>query len=208
MTALATFGGAGLADRLDTWPIWSEPSGWGALALLGLAGAAWSLRRRPAPALPLLNLTLQPPAPQTLEGVLRFVGAAPLAWCARRGEWCLELEAGGPAGRFWRLDLRHVQWRQPVLTLAHAATFDDALTASRQLYVTRRPAAMNPVLREAACLLSCDFEFSLPGLQQRITALAEGGYALHDDGGCRALSPPAVDALLGEAGRVHCGGAG
>ncbi|MCI0754756.1 hypothetical protein [Teichococcus vastitatis] len=206
LPAVAVMASAGLGVHLGAFPELSTPSGWAVMALLGAAGSTWALWRRAARRPPALSLTLRPlPDPQTLDDVLHFISAAPLAWCARRGEWCLEIDASGPADLPWRLEVRHAQWREPSLSLARAASFDAALTASRRLYATRESAdaGTDLALREAARLLGCDMEFSLPGLQQRITALAEGGYALHDETGCRALSPPTVDALLDEAGRLH-----
>ena len=38
-----------------------------------------------------------------MEGVLHFATTAPLAWCARRGEWCLDLVRSGREDLPWRM---------------------------------------------------------------------------------------------------------
>ncbi|MFC3126162.1 hypothetical protein ACFOD4_13925 [Pseudoroseomonas globiformis] len=204
LPALAVLTSAGLGYRFGAMPELALPSGWTMLLLGGGGAAAWLLLRRPARALPTLRLELRSVPPRhSLQDVLRFVGSAPLAWSARRGEWSLDLDGNGPAELPWRLELRHPE--APSMPLARAATLEAVLNASRRLYATREAATPGaaPAHREAGQMLGCDLEFDLPSPRRCITALAEGGFALLDDTGYRALSPPTANALLGEAGRLH-----
>ncbi|MDJ0390346.1 hypothetical protein QMO56_19725 [Roseomonas sp. E05] len=202
---------AGLGVSLDAVPGLPAP-GWHSFAALaaGAAAAAWlgwrdrAMRRRFAALR--LRVEPQPMGPQTLEGVVRFASTAPLAWCARHGEWCLDLARTDAADLPWQLDLRRSSPSDTPMRLAQAATLDAVLTLSRRLFVGQTVSRSgDPALQEVAGLLDCDLEFVLPAPQGRITALAEGGYALHDASGSRALCAMAADALLGEASRIRSG---
>jgi len=205
LPALALLGLAGLGAGLGGMPPLAAPD-WQGLAPLaaGAGAAAWlwlrdrGLRRRFAALR--LQVNPLPQEVQTLDGVVRFASTAPLAWCARRGEWCLDLARTHSSDLPWRLDLRRVEPPEAPLPLAQAATLDAVLTLSRRLF-----SGHDPILQGAAELLECDLEFVLPAPQGRITALAEGGYALHDAAGSRALCATAADALLGEANGMSTG---
>ena len=137
------------------------------------------------------------PLGTTMEGVLRFATTAPLAWCARRGEWCLDLQRSGPAELPWRLNLRRADLPEEPVPLAQAATLDAVLHLSRRLFAQRALVrSHDSTLREAAALLECDMEFLLPAERSQMTALAEGGYALQDEKGYRAISAQLADTLL------------
>ncbi|WBV45552.1 hypothetical protein [Pseudoroseomonas cervicalis] len=208
----------GLAPRLD----------WGLAGGLGLAWAAgawmWWRSRQPGPSAG-LRLSLARPAPQdapaaqTMEGVLHFATTAPLAWCARRGEWCLDLVRSGREDLPWRMALRRADLPQEAVPLAEAATLDAVLQLSRRLFAqgglwggglsgamagpgaAPGQAGAARELREAAELLECDLEFSLPAGRSQMTALAEGGYALRDSTGLHPISAQLADRLLAQAPR-------
>ncbi|MXP65597.1 hypothetical protein E0493_19805 [Roseomonas sp. M0104] len=203
-SAAALLGMAGLGASLGAGPALPAP-GWHSLVGLaaGAAAAAWLGRRDHLMRRRFAALRLQveplPAAPQTLAGVVRFASTAPLAWCARQGEWCLDLARTEADDLPWQLDLRRAGPPDAPVRLAQAATLDAVLTLSRRLFTGQGMAqADDPALREAAGLLDCDLEFVLPAPQGRITALAEGGYALHDARGSHALCAVTANALLGE----------
>ena len=197
LSALALLSMAGLGAGLGGMPPFAAPDwqGWGGLvagaSAAALLGAYNRGMRRRFAALR-LQVNPLPQEAQTLEGVVHFASTAPLAWCARRGEWCLDLARTESPDLPWRLDLRRTDLREAPLPLAQAATLDAVLTLSRRLFSAH----------DAIELVECDLEFTLPAPQGRITALAEGGYALHDAAGSRALCAAAADALLGEGGRL------
>ncbi|HWL84034.1 MAG TPA: hypothetical protein VNR89_24010 [Roseomonas sp.] len=211
LPAATLLGMAGLGAGLGAGPV-LPALGWHSLAALaaGAAAAVWLGRRDRAMRRRFAALRLQveplPDGPQTLAGVVRFASTAPLAWCARQGEWCLDLARTEASDLPWRLDLRRASPPDAPMPLAQAATLDAVLTLSRRLFTGQGAAqASDPALREAAGLLDCDLEFVLPAPQGRITALAEGGYALHDASGSRALCAVAADTLLGETSRIRSG---
>ncbi|MFC7611570.1 hypothetical protein [Teichococcus aestuarii] len=54
--------------------------------------------------------------------------------------------------------------------------------------------------------LEGDLEFVLPVAQQRIMALAEGGYALRNAAAWRAISPQTADTMLAQGSPVPTSG--
>ncbi|WP_160000590.1 hypothetical protein [Roseomonas sp. 18066] len=193
---------AGLLPDMIDRPGWSL--GAGLVLAAGVGGWMWWRQRGQQRRLDALRLDLAAPAPPmaappgtTMEGVLRFATTAPLAWCARRGEWCLDLQRSGPADLPWRMNLRRADLPEEPVPLAQAATLDAVLHLSRRLFAQRALVrSSDATLREAAELLECDLEFLLPAAQSQMTALAEGGYALQDEKGCRAISAQLADTLL------------
>jgi hypothetical protein len=203
---------AGLLPGAVDRPGWSL--GAGLLLAAGCGGWMWWRQQRQQRRLDALRLDLLPPdapmpgsepgpvstpmpGPVTMEGVLRFATTAPLAWCARRGEWCLDLQRSGPADLPWRLNLRRADLPEEPVPLAQAATLDAVLHLSRRLFAQRALVRSGDrTLREAAELLECDLEFLLPAARSQMTALAEGGFALQDETGCRAISAQLADTLL------------
>lgn len=191
--AVAALAGAGLSAGAGALPPAAEAAlGGGPLALLG--GAALLLWRpwAPRPSAPLRLRTRRLPG-RAEEEALCFVSAAPGAWYARQGAWSLDLAHGGPADMPWQLDLRHdTGLERP---LARAATLDAVIALSRRLVMLEGGAEE----AAAARLLNGDLDFLLPLPGGRITALAEGGYALHDAAGCHPLPAPEADFLLCES---------
>lgn len=195
--------GASLAEGLGAMPALVDRPAWSLLGGLAIAGSLggwmwWRQQRlqRRFTGLRLAPLPPSEPPHTTLEGVLRFATTAPLEWCARRGEWCLDLARSGSPELPWRMNLRRADLPEEPVPLAQAATLDAVLHLSRRLFAQRALMRSGDAsLREAAELLECDLEFLLPARSQ-MTALAEGGYALQDEKGCRAISAQLADTLL------------
>lgn len=136
------------------------------------------------------------------EHVLRFEPAAPVSWAARQGAWCLQLARTGAGDMPWRLDLSHAGTAKEAaesLPLVCAATLDAVLTLARRLGQPGAGGWACDSASPAGALLERDLEFPLPHQPGRVTALAEGGYALHDAAGCSAISAETADRLLAEA---------
>lgn len=192
-------GGLGLAWAAGAW-MW-----WRSRQPLASAGLRLSLATPPAPG----HAAAQAPETQTMEGVLHFATTAPLAWCARRGEWCLDLVRSGREDLPWRMALRRADLPQEAVPLAEAATLDAVLQLSRRLFAqgglwggglaAGGPGGVGRELRQAADLLEGDLEFSLPAGRSQMTALAEGGYALRDSTGLHPISAQLADRLLAQA---------
>ncbi|MCQ4161701.1 hypothetical protein NON00_17440 [Roseomonas sp. GC11] len=196
--------GAGLMEGLTPPLDWAMAGG---LALAAGAAAWMAWRGRPG-RLGLGDLRLELNRPMdmapTMDGVLRFATTAPMSWCARRGEWCLGLLRSGPEDLPWRMELRRADLPEESVPLAQAATLDAVLNLSRRLFAQQGLVRSgDSSLREAAELLECDMEFPLPTARSRMTALAEGGYALQDQDGFHPISAQLADRLLAQCTTVR-----
>jgi hypothetical protein len=198
LTATGLVGLAGWGVALGTVPELSGmPDPWGAAPLAVLGLAAWARQRRErriAARLRDLRISIRlPVAPAGLrDEELIFRPAGRGCWRARRAGWQAELRqvAAMPLG--WQISLTRLDCADPALPLAAAGSLDALLRLSRGL-LSRMD---QPGLRE---LLDCDLAFPLQGLvagEAGITALAEGGYALREPEGCRAIAPEQAEALL------------
>ncbi|MFC7611444.1 hypothetical protein [Teichococcus aestuarii] len=149
--------------------------------MASVAGWMWWRNRGLNGRFSALGLEVRPLAvrPAQPEGLLRFSLASPRGWQARQGTWCLELTRGRAAEAGWSLALRPARFTARHWPLAHAATLDGLLNLARRL--ATRPGLLLPEgAQEVTTWLEGDLEFVLPVAQQRIMALAEGGYALRN----------------------------
>jgi hypothetical protein len=195
-TALITLAGAGaMLGMVPGLPTVPDPL---SLASLPLCGAAlWlRLRRENRAAARLRGLRLGvrlPTAPAALQDdVLVFGTAGTGLWRARRGGWQAEIRQtrGDPA---WQLRLARLDRAEPPLPLTGAATLDALLRLAREILPAM---ADEPGL---AGMLDCDLCFPLAGSAVQeggITVLAEGGYALRGEDGCRAIAAEAAERLI------------
>lgn len=197
LTATGLVGLAGWGVALGAVPeLAGTPDPWGAAPLAVLGLAAWMRRRREqriAARLRDLRISVclpAAPAAGLRDQELAFSLAGQGCWHARRAGWQVELRQQAATALGWHLSLIRLDCTDPALPLAAAASLDALLRLSRGLLAGME----QPGLRE---LLDCDLAFPLPGLAAAgITALAEGGFALHEAEGCRAIAPEQAEALL------------
>ncbi|PHK93705.1 hypothetical protein CR162_17100 [Pseudoroseomonas rhizosphaerae] len=210
LSALAALGAAGLGASLGGMPELAraaDPVPLASLALMaGVAGWMWWRNQGPRSRFATLGIRLDPaPAHPAAPGaVLRFVQATPRLWQAWQGSWCLELAEGQGGEPGWSLALRPGGAAAKHAPLAHAATLDALLALLR--HMAGRGLHLPPEAQAAAALLEGDFEFLLPASRQRIMALAEGGYALYQPTGCKAISAQAARAMLAQGSPVPTAG--
>lgn len=211
LPALAVLGAAGIGASFGGMPELSRPSGSVPLMSLAMmasvAGWMWWRNRGLTGRFSALGLEVRPLAvrPAQPEGLLRFSLASPQGWQARQGTWCLELTRGRAAEAGWSLALRPARFTARHWPLAHAATLDGLLNLARRL--ATRPGLLLPEgAQDVTTWLEGDLEFVLPVAQQRIMALAEGGYALRNAAAWRAISPQTADTMLAQGSPVPTSG--
>jgi hypothetical protein len=199
-TALLGIAAAGAAlGAMPGLPV--SPLGLVPLAVLGAAGWLHHRRdRRIAARLRDLRLSVTLPIPPTTMAghVLDFRATGPGRWQAGREGWGVSIHHTSNGDLPWQLNVHHPgEDAQPIAT---AASMDAMLSVARSLLPAM---AANP---GQASLLDCDLSFPLHGLSQegrdRLTALAEGGYALEVADGCLAVAAQQAELLLCRGGTV------
>jgi hypothetical protein len=211
-TSTALMGLAGAGAMLGALPGLSFAPAPLALASLPLLGAALWLRRRRegriAARLRGLRLGIAlPMAPAgTPGGVLAFRPLGSGAWQARRDGWQIELRQGsdkqgsdkqgaggqGAGEQGWQLRLARLNSAEPAQPLAGADTLEALLGLARGMLAGLGDPAL-------AALLDCDLCFPLPAPalpEDSITLLAEGGYALREPEGCRAIAGELAERMI------------
>ncbi len=198
LTATGLIGLAGWGAVMGAVPeLTTVPDPWAAAPLAVLGAAAWLRRRRDdrvADRLRDLRISVRLPMPPTglRDEELVFRPAGRNCWRACRGGWQAELRQVDTGPLHWQFGLARLDHTDPVLPLATTASLGTLLHLSRGLL----PGMDQPGLGE---LLDCDLSFPLVGLtagEAGITALAEGGFALRDRDGSRAIGAEQAEALL------------
>jgi hypothetical protein len=199
-TALMTLAGAGaMLGAMPGLSLAPTPLGLASLPLLG--AALWLRRRRErriAARLRGLRLSIAlPMAPAgTPGGVLAFRPLGRRSWQARRDGWQIDLRQGA-GGQGWQVLLARLDSAEPAQPLAGADTLEALLRLARGLLAGMTEPALVALLDRDLC-----FPLPAPAMpEDSITVLAEGGYALREPEGCRAIAAELAERM------IRCGSA-